>query len=396
MNYTKSAIGFTLIFFTLSIPLQGQDRVTRIHESCLTLDTHTDSPMDIYSSGYNMAERHDSRKDGSKLDFIRMKEGGLDAAFFAVFTGQGPRTTEGNLAVKKVALGILDSIHAEVGRHPDLAGLCYTPKDAARLHRKHKRAIFIGMENGYPIGNDISMIDTFYRLGVRYITICHTKNNDLCHSSMDTSEIGGLAELGKKAVERMNKLGIMVDISHVSDSSFYEAVRLSKVPVIASHSDCRALCNHPRNLTDNMIRTLAAHGGVLQLCLLSDYVKTMPSNPERDTARRQLITKYGDFNKLDEVSRKSLMNEWHALDEKYPPDLATVSDLADHVDHIVKLVGINHVGIGSDFDGGGALKDCYDVTEMKNITAELLRRGYSKRDLQKIWSGNLFRVMKQA
>ncbi len=383
-----------ILLISAGINGNAQNRVARIHKQCLTLDSHTDSPMEIYSSGFNMAVRHDAHKDGSKLDFVRMKEGGLDAVFFAVFVGQGPRTPEGNLKAKQMAIGILDSIYAEVGRHPGLAGLAYTPEDAKRIHRQHKRAVFIGMENGYPLNDDVSMVDSFFRAGVKYITLCHTRNNDLCHSSTDTTETGGLNSFGKKVVERMNHLGIMVDVSHISDSSFYDVLKYSTAPVIASHSDTRALCNNPRNLTDDMIRALAAHKGVLQLCLLSEYVKAMPRNPERDSARKALRARYGDYSQLDNKTRAAYMAEWKNIDEKYPQNLATVSDLVDHVDHIVKLVGIDYVGIGSDFDGGGGLKDCYDVSQMENITAELLKRGYSRRDIKKIWSGNFFRVMR--
>jgi membrane dipeptidase len=389
-----------LIFACIAIvsvngQVTAQDKVTRIHEKAFTVDSHTDSPMDIYSSGFNMGEKHDAHKDGSKLDFIRMKEGGLDAAFFAVFLGQEARNPDANLKAKEEAMGILDSIYTEVGRHSDIAGLAFTPKDAYRLEKQHKRAIFIGMENGYPLGDDLSLVDTFFLRGVRYITLCHIRNNDICDSSTDSTEHHGLTPFGKQVVQRMNQLGIMVDVSHISDTSFYDVIALSKAPVIASHSDTKALCNNPRNLSDDMIRKLAANGGVLQLCLLSDYVKTMPPNPARDSARKEIVKKYGPYDKLDESTKAAFRKEYYGLNETFPPNLASVSDLVDHLDHIVALTGIDHVGIGSDFDGGGGLKDCYDVSEMKNITAELIRRGYSEKDIRKIWGGNLMRVMKE-
>jgi membrane dipeptidase len=370
-------------------------KIEEIHKKILTVDSHTDTPLQFADTGFDLSKRHDPVRDHSKLDFPRMKEGGLDVAFFGVFVSQGERTPEGNLRAMKRADAIFDSIYAMLGRFPDEAGLATSPGEAYRLKRQGKLAIFIGIENGYPIGNDLSLIKAYYAKGARYITLCHSRNNDICDSSTDSAEFNGLSEFGKNVVKYMNMTGMMVDVSHVSDQSFYDVISLSKAPVIASHSCSRALCDNRRNLDDEMLRALAKNGGVIQVCILSAYVKKQKRNPARDSAIAALRKKFGNFDDLSGQERNEARKARNAIDENYPQDLATVSDVVDHIDHIVKIAGIDHVGIGTDFDGGGGLKDCFDVSQMKNITLELVKRGYSISDIRKIWGGNLMRVMKK-
>jgi membrane dipeptidase len=369
--------------------------VDNIHKAILTVDSHTDAPLQLMDAAFDMSKRHDPVRDHSKIDFPRMKEGGLDAAFFGVFVSQGKRTPEGNLRAMKRADAIFDSIYAMLGRFPDEAGLAISPADAYKMKRQGKRAIFIGIENGYPIGNDLSLIKAYYAKGARYITLCHTRNNDICDSSTDSTEFDGLSEFGKNVVQYMNMTGMMVDVSHISDKSFYDVISLSRAPVIASHSCARALCNNPRNMDDDMLRALAKNGGVIQMCILSAYVKKQERNPARDSAFAALRKKYRNFDDLPKQEMDKVHKAWDAIDDKYPQELATVADVVDHIDHIVKIAGIDHVGIGTDFDGGGGLKDCIDVSRMKNITRELVKRGYSTSDIRKIWGGNLMRVMKK-
>ena len=368
-----------------------------IHESVLTIDTHNDTPMRLDNPDFNIGESHDSHKGGGKVDFPRMKQGGEDGTFFAVFIGQGKRDKEGNQKAYNKAIKTFNNIYDALDKHSDLAGLATTPKDAYDLEKEGKRAIFIGIENGYLIGNDLSRVEEFYDLGARYITLCHTKNNDICDSSTDKNgpEYGGLSPFGEKVVKEMNRLGIMVDISHVSDESFYDAIKLSKAPIIASHSSSRAICDSPRNLTDDMLLALADNGGVIQICILSSYLKKQKPNPERDSAYAALWTKYDQIAKDDSIGRAALSQERRDIRKKYPTQMATVKDAVDHIDHIVDLIGIDHVGIGTDFDGGGGIEGCYDVTEMPNITIELVKRGYSKKDIRKIWGGNIMRVLQE-
>jgi membrane dipeptidase len=364
-------IYFNTILFLLGCQSQVREdnqleKQRKIHQSMLTIDTHSDTPLNIMRRGQNLSVRGDSRKDGSKIDFPRMKEGGLDGVFFAVYVGQGPRTPEGNEKAQQTALTIFDSIHTVINRYPDLVQQGLTADDLKKINKNGRLAIFIGIENGYVIGTDIGMLKKYYDLGARYITLCHSRNNDICDSSTDPDgpEHNGLSEFGKQVVREMNKLGLMIDVSHASDKAFYDILEISKAPVIASHSGARALCDHPRNLDDQMLQALAEKDGVIQVCTVGEYLKKLPDYPVRDSAQ-------------------------------FPPKLATVSDFVDHIDHIVQVAGIDHVGIGTDFDGGGELEGCYDVLEMENITFELLKRGYSREDIQKIWSGNLLRVFRE-
>lgn len=374
-----------------------REKASRIHGSVLTVDTHTDTPLNLVQDGFNLAERHDARATESKVDLPRMKEGGLDAQFFAVFVSQGPRTDVGHKNAQALALKILDGIHQSVEASPALAAIATTPEDAYRLEKEGKRAIYIGVENGYTIGHDLSMVQQFYDRGARYITLCHTSNNDLCDSSNDKKgpDYDGLSPFGVEVVKEMNRIGMMVDVSHISDSSFYDVIRLSKAPVIASHSCARAVCNNPRNLTDDQLKALAKNGGVVQLCILSDYIKNPAPNAARDSAMMVLNKKYNDFQGLTAEQEQAGWNEYRQISKKYPNKLATVKDAVDHIDHIVKVIGIDYVGIGTDFDGGGGLADCYDVSQMGNITLELVRRGYSEEDIRKIWGGNFMRVFRE-
>ena len=193
----------------------------------------------------------------------------------------------------------------------------------------------------------------------------------------------------------MNDLGIIVDISHASDKSFYDAIELSRAPIMASHSCARALCDNPRNLTDEMLLKLKENGGVIQMCILSAYIKEPAPNPGRDSARQAVREKHGNYYDLDEAGREAFIKDWYAIDKDFPREMATVKDAVDHIDHIVELIGIDHVGIGTDFDGGGGLEDCLDVSQMGNITLELVRRGYSEKEIKKIWGGNLTRVLRE-
>jgi membrane dipeptidase len=323
-----------------------------------------------------------------------MREGGLDGVFFGVFVSQGKRNPEAFLKAYQSACSIIDTVYSVLGRKKDEAGIALDPSQAQYLWKHNKIAVFLGMENGYPLGKDPSLVEAFFNRGVRYITLCHTKNNDLCDSSNDTLAFGGLSKTGRDVVAEMNRLGMMIDVSHMSDKSFYDVMHLSKLPVIASHSCSRAICDNPRNLSDPMLLALAANGGVVQMCILSAYVKADP-NPAKDSARAALRVKYHDYENLSKDEMKAARKEWQALDRLYPSKLATVRDVVDHIDHMVKVAGIDHVGIGTDFDGGGGVLGCYDASQMGNITLELVRRGYSRKEIQKIWGGNLMRVMNE-
>ena len=335
-------------------------KAAEIHEKILTVDTHADTPflMGIFKD-YDPGQYHDPQTASLQIDFPRMKKGGLDAIFFIAFVFQGARDAAGNLAAKDKALSKIALVHQALDDNPDLAELALTPADAYNIEKVGKRAIFLGMENGYPIGTDLSLIQNFYDLGVRYITLCHTSNNDICDSSTDPkgAEHNGLSAFGEHVVAEMNRLGIMVDVSHVSDDTVLDVLELSSAPVIASHSCARAVYAHPRNLPDDLIAAIAEKGGTVQVTLYSDYVKA--SDPENSE------------------------------------QLPTVSDFVDHIDHIVYVAGIDYVGIGSDFDGGAMLSDCREVSQVGNITLELVKRGYTETEIENIWGGNLMRVFSE-
>ncbi len=371
-------------------------KAARIHDRILTVDTHVDTPLRLINRNRDLGQRGDPRQGGGKLDFIRMQEGGLDAAWFATYVGQGDRTPAGRNKAHARVMDLIQTTYNAVAKNSDLAEIGLNSSDAARLEKAGKRAIFFGIENGYAIGEDLYNLESFYNLGVRYMTLCHVKNNDICDSSGDTTEHNGLSEFGRQVVPEMNRLGMLIDVSHISDKAYYDVLELTEAPVIASHSCARAIRNHDRNMDDEMLRALAENGGVIQMNILSYYVKKIPQDPRRDSLKTAWKEKWHEYDDLSKSSQKAADKEYDQIEIDYPQKLATVSHAADHIDHMVKVAGIDHVGIGTDFDGGGALEDCYDVSEIGNITLELVRRGYGEHEIAKIWGGNLQRVFKEA
>ena len=369
----------------------------KLHTKMVTIDTHNDTPLTFLRNGFDFSGENNTARN-SRVDLKKMEEGGLDAAFFAVFIGQGELTPDAYEKANKRALEIFDAVHNQVNNHSSRSAIATLPEDALRLKKEGKRAIYIGVENGYPIGNDLSFLKKYYDLGARYVTLCHTKNNQICDSSTDPAgpKHNGLSNFGKEVVRELNNLGMLIDVSHISDQSFYDVLEYSKVPVFASHSCARAICDNPRNLNDEMLKKIAEKGGVVQMCILSDYVKKTDPNPKRDSARNALRQKYRNFQNLSQDEEKQLNVDWYEMEEKYPAKLATVSDVVDHIDHMVKVMGIDYVGIGTDFDGGGGVQGCINASEMSNITVELIRRGYSDSDIQKIWGENFMRVFRKA
>jgi membrane dipeptidase len=392
----KNIINLSLVILILTGCSNSEEKLIKqadkIHASILTVDTHCDTPMEFSDAGFDLGVRH---SDGC-VDFPRMVEGGLHAEFFAVFTGQGPRNDSTFNIVNQKALAIFDAIHKNVEKNSAMATISYSADDAYRISKSGKIAAFIGVENGYPIGLDISRIKQYYDLGARYITLSHSKNNDICDSSTDPvgPENNGLSTFGVQVVKEMNRLGMMVDVSHISDKSFFDVLGVTRTPVIASHSSCRALCGSPRNLTDDMLLALKENGGVIQICILGNYLKTPEPNPELVEKLKLLQDSYGDYNLLPDSVKKKMRAEYREIQKKYEKP-ATVKDVVDHIDHVVQVIGIDYVGIGTDFDGGGGVEGCRTVAEMKNITIELLRRGYSKADITKIWGGNVMRVLRK-
>jgi membrane dipeptidase len=377
-------------------PKNVEERARLLHARILTVDTHCDTAFSLLRKDWNVGDRHDgAQRSSGKIDLPRMKEGGLDAEFFAAFVGQGPLDPEAYAKAKDSALRAVAAVHKMTQDHVATIGLAVDPAGARRLKRAGKLTAFIGLENGYPIGRDLSLVKLFYDNDVRYITLCHSSDNDICDSATDRRdpEDKGLSEFGRQVVAECNRLGMIIDISHASEKSFYDVLAATKAPIIASHSSARAVCDNPRNLTDDQLRALARNGGVVQICFLGAYVKTPPVIPEREKALKELEAKYGPVREIrDDAVRAKAMAERDAINKQFPQVRPTVKDLVDHIDHVKKVVGIDFVGIGTDFDGGGGVVGCDDVSGMIHVTEELIRRGYTDREIEKIWGGNFFRV----
>ena len=396
------AIASTFLAFACKVaktPLTVEQKARVLHGRMVTVDTHCDTAFSLLRTDWKIGDRHDpSARGAGKIDLPRMKEGGLDAEFFAAFVGQGPLTPEAYAKAKDRALQAVEAVHKMTGEYSQIIGLAVDPAGARRLKQEGKLAAFIGLENGYPIGRDLSLIEFFHNKGVRYITLCHSSDNDICDSSTDRRDPQdkGLSDFGRKVVAECNRLGMIVDISHASDKSIFDILAVTKAPIIASHSSARAVCDNPRNLTDDQLRALAKNGGVVQICFLAAYVKTPPVSPEREKALKELEAKYGNIRAIqDEAVRAKAVAEREAVNQTFPQVRANVQDLVDHIDHVKKTVGVDFVGIGTDFDGGGGLVGCEDVGGMIHVTEELIRRGYTDREIEKIWSGNFFRVFQK-
>ena len=398
MSILKHLFILTVIFIASDFLYAGEPlkNTPQIHLDALTVDTHCDTPLALLRKGFDIGKRNEA--PGSRVDFIRMKEGGLDAIFFAAFTGQKARTPENRKAAYIRANKMIDATYKACNDYSDLAEIAKSAGDAERIEALGKRAIFMGMENGFPIGTDIDLIKEFYDRGIRYITLCHSSNNDICDSSTDPNgpEHNGLSKFGKKVVKEMNELGIIIDVSHISDQSFFDVIKYSNKPVIASHSSVRSIAHHPRNMSDKMIRQLAKNGGVIQICLLDSYVKDPDTTSIRYKKLQELRKIHNtSFNSMGDQEKEEFRQLWNETNKKYPRELPTVSDLVDHIDYVKNLVGIDYVGIGSDFDGGGGLADCQDVSQFPNITIEMQKRGYTGEEIKKVWGGNFFRVFRE-
>jgi len=365
-----------------------------IHESLLTLDTHLDTPENFARPGWDMLDRH-KISDRSQVDYPRMVEGGLKGGFFAIYTAQGARTPDGDRAARDFAFMRGVEIREMIAKHGDKFEQAFKADDAAAIMARGKRFVFMSIENSYPIEGDLTLMSTFQKLGVRLIGPAHFKNNDLADSATDKPEWHGLSPLGKQFVVEANRLGLILDASHSSDDVLDQMMALSKTPVILSHSGCKAVNDNPRNIDDAHLKALAADGGVIQINSLSSYLIPTPKNPERDAAMAALMKK-ANAGDLTPAQQQALGVEYAAIEAKYPQPKATFDDFMKHMLHALKVAGVDHVGVGADMDGGGGVVGMEDITGYPKITAALLKAGYTKDDVAKIWGGNVLRVMRQA
>ncbi len=377
----------------LVAPARGDgiaERAKALHFSSIVLDTHDDTTQRFFSTDFDIAKRN---ADGS-IDIPKMREGGMNAIFFSIWIDgriMGPP------AVQK-ALDQIDAVHENVRRNSKDMAFCRTADDVRRAHAQGKIAALMGVEGGHMIGNDIRVVRIFGDLGVRYMTLSHFYNDEWADSSTDKPAHNGLTDFGKEIVREMNRQGIMVDISHVSDKTFYDALEISKAPLIASHSSCRALCNHVRDMSDDMIKALAAKGGVIQI----NYEMSFIDQAYKDASDKlsggvvamidRLKKECGDNE--DCMAKKMAEMQKQAVAEGKLPHVSW-ERIMDHIDHAVKLVGSDYVGLGSDFDGASMPEGMEDASKLPKITEALMRKGYSDDDIRKILGGNLLRVMEQ-
>lgn len=371
-------------------------RARAIHDEAITIDTHND-----ILGNWGTDEIDPCTGTDMKVDIPKMVAGGLDMTFPAVFVGQGPRTPEGFEAVKNAAMEKFEAIHRVAEEMcPEKVAIAYRVDDVERIMDEGKRVYGIGIENGYALGTDLSLVQRYYDLGTRYITLTHSGHNDLGDSSTPRSgpeeEFGGLSEFGKAVVQEMNRLGIMIDISHVSDNTARDVFSLSRAPVMASHSGARALADVPRNLNDDLLLALEENGGVIQVVALDSYLKEDPPGKVAalESLREEMgITDWDAFRAMTDEEREEYRAREAEIEAQWPG--ADVSIFVDHIDYVKNLIGVDHVGIGTDFDGGGGIPGFNDASEAPNVTEELVRRGYSDEEIRKIWGGNLLRVWRE-
>jgi membrane dipeptidase len=383
-----------ILALPLALALGAQDDPTPAdrlaHQQMLVLDTHLDTPELFEHPGWHFEDWHDRDFDKSQIDLPRMEQGGLDGGFFVVYTRQGPLTPEGYAQARNGALTRETWIQRVVAANRDKIELATTPEDAYRIAKSGKRIAFQSIENSYPLGEDLSLLQWFYDQGVRMAGPVHFRNNQFADSATDKKQWGGFSPLGKQWVVEMNRLGMLIDVSHASDDVFDQALALSKAPIIASHSGPKAIFNHPRNLDDDRMRKLARAGGVLQVN--SVYLVESDHNDARD----RISDRQDNFWALSPAEQRKLIADKAKADATDPYAGADFELFMKSLLHAIAVMGVDHVGIGADWDGGGGVRGMEDVTALPKITARLRKEGFSDADIEKIWSGNVLRVLKAA
>ncbi len=392
--------------------LSSDEKIKEIHEKIITIDTHDDINVKNFTDSINYTQRL-----STQVNIPKMEEGGLDVAWLIVYTGQDSLNAAGYKKAKANAMAKFDAIHRlceEIA--PDKIELALSSDDVRRINKSGKKVAMIGVENAYPIGEDLSNFEKYHKLGARYISLSHNGHSQFCDSNTGEADNvwlhNGLSELGKDAIKEMNRLGIMIDISHPSKESMVQMIKLSKAPIIASHSSARALCNHSRNLDDDQLKMMKENGGVVQTVAFTSYLNTEKSDrlsAYMKSVHSQVADSLGfdwydrsQFSSLSDAQKEAFMENYPKVvkigkdlvkTRKGVPEGVSVADFVDHIDYIVKLIGIDHVGISSDFDGGGGIEGWSDASETMNVTAELIKRGYSESEIEKLWGGNLLRVL---
>ncbi len=378
------------LFAAERTPAEAERVAARVLERAIIIDTHADTPQMMLDENYDLGQANSPYM----LSIPKMRAGHLGGEFFSIWVDVHWPPQD----LIHRALDLIDAVDTEVARHPEALGLARTADDVERLHRQGKIAVLMGLEGGHIIEDDLHALDAFYRLGIRYMTLTHEADTDWADSSTDKPRWNGLTGFGRQVIRRMNDLGMMVDISHVSDATFYAALAASRAPVIASHSSCRALCNAPRDMSDDMIRALARQGGVMDINFYSTFLDpaykaaqakiAAQASAAVDSARQHAAKQGKRLTWAEELKVRA------PFEAQLPVPNFTV--IADHIDHVVKVGGVDHVGLGSDFDGiYSAPRGMEDASKLPNLVRELARRGYSEEDMEKILGGNVLRVMRQ-
>jgi len=393
---------FSIVGLALPAAAQSTDaalvaKARAIHERVITLDTH----VDIDPRNFVAGPRDYTTALDTQVNLPKMREGGLDAAFFIVYVGQGPMTKEGYDKAYAQAVAKFDAIHRLAAKlAPTRIGLALTADDVRTIAASGRKVALIGVENAYPIGTDLSRIKEFHDRGGRYLSLAHNGHSQFADSNTGERDgkwlHNGLSPLGRQAIAEMNRVGFMIDLSHPSKQANLQAIALSKAPVIASHSSARAVANHSRNLDDEELMAIKENGGVVQTVAFDGYVKIKPpDSPARAAAvaEARKAMPAGGPGEMTDAQRAEFRAKMAEVNRKFPSPKATVADFVNHIDYLVKKIGIDHVGISSDFDGGGGVDGWNGADETFNVTLELVRRGYTEAQIGKLWSGNLLRVM---
>ena len=416
---TKTSFLVSALFILNMLTVQAQmhddktfETAKQIHEAVITIDTHDDINVKNFTKDINYTQDLNTQ-----VNIPKMQKGGLNVSWFIVYTGQGSLDSEGYEKAYKNAIDKFEAIHRLTEKYaPDQIELALTSADVKRIHASGKKVAMIGVENAYPIGMDISNVKKFYDMGARYMSLAHNGHSQFSDSHTGEKDSiwlhNGISEFGKQVLAEMNKYGIMVDVSHPSKEAIKQMIQLSKAPVIASHSSARALCDVSRNLDDELLLMMKENGGVIQTVALDSYINKEKAKAHNDankelynTIAQEINTTLLDWNEVMKLSEEEqdiyyenyqlikeiAANRNKAANTKYPP--VNVSDFVDHIDYMVKLIGIDHVGISSDFDGGGGIEGWKDASETFNVTLELVKRGYTEKEIAKLWGLNLLRVL---
>lgn len=358
-----------------------------LHARMLTLDTHLDTPINFGRPGWRFDERHTLESDLAQVDLGRMREGALDGGFFVIYTEQGPLTANGYAAALEFARGRSDLIDQTIASYPALIGFARDVADVRRLHRSGKLIALKSIENSYPLGEDLSLLAEFQRRGVRMAGPVHSKNNQFADSATDRPKWNGLSPFGREWVKEMNWLGMVIDASHASDAAFDQLLELSRYPIILSHSSLRSAYDHPRNLDEERLRRLAAKGGAM--CVSTIFMSEMNLSPER----AELFATYERIATLSPSEQAELTRRWRALDRRGRMWEADFEKFMTMLLRAIQVAGVDHVCLGGDWDGGGGITGMEDITALPKVTARLSASGYSDADIEKIWSGNLLRIL---